>query len=111
MRYLILTLGVLPYVGFAALDVWIHETDRRVPRVEKCLHLGIGLGVGGFLLLAFLGQLAPALAFLTVGLCFMAIDEFGYHGSLHRAERRLHGAAALALLLFLLVWLWTEFQL
>ena len=111
MRNLVLSLGVLPYLGFAALDVWVHEKGRRVPQVEKWLHLGIGFGVGGFLFLAFLDYRFAALTLLPVGLCFMAIDEFGYHRALARTERRLHGAAALALLFFVLVWLWTEFQL
>lgn len=110
MRILMLSIGVLPYVGFVAIDVWMHEKARRVPRVEQWLHLGIGVANGSFLLLAFLGKPWPALAMLGLGLTFMAVDELGFHRGLSTRERRLHGAAALSLMLFVTLWLWTVFQ-
>ena len=108
MRLLVLSLGVIPYLALVAADCWMHEKSRRVPRREQYLHLGIGLGIGSFVVLAFLGRIEAALAALLCGLAFMAVDELGYHRSLARRERRLHAYAALALLLFLGVFLWTE---
>lgn len=107
MRLLMLSLGVLPYLGCAALDAWMHEKHRRVPRVEQWLHLGIGVGIGGFLLAAFAANNAIALGLLIAGGIFMAVDELGFHKELAARERNLHAVAALALLFFVGVWTWT----
>ena len=109
LRGLLLALGVAPYLCLACIDVWMHETKRRVPTMEKWLHLGIGVGVGGFLLFAFQGAHGWAIGFGVSGLAFMAVDEFGFHGALSKAERRLHAAAAAALAGFVGVWAWTDF--
>ena len=111
MRFLLLILGLLPYAGCVTVDAWMHEKARRVPRFEQWLHLGIGISIVAFVLFAFLGNVSVALIALAGALGFMAADEFGFHAGLSRQERRVHGFGAIALLLFVLVWLWTEYLL
>ena len=102
MRLLVLSLSVAPYVALVAADAWMHEKARRVPLIEQCLHLGIGLSVGSFLVLAFLGHVTPALTALGLTAVLMSADELGFHRGLSRRERLLHAAAAASLMLFVL---------
>ena len=111
VRFLLLIFGLLPYAGCVTVDAWMHEKARKVPRFEQWLHFGIGVSIFVFVLFAFLGKVAVALVALAGALVFMVLDEFGFHAGLSRQERRLHGFGALGLLLFVLVWLWTEFLL
>lgn len=107
-RLLILALAIGPYLGCVSVDAWMHERHRRVPRVEQFLHAGIGLGVGAFLLLAFIGVNSWALLALAGGLLFLGADEFGFHRALPRRERTVHIAGLGSLLGFVGVWAWTE---
>lgn len=89
----VLAFALLPYLGLAAWDGWLHEKARRVPRVEQALHGVLGLSFVALLFGVFAERPAwvvPALAVFAVAAC---ADEFGFHASLERRERRLHHAA------------------
>ena len=60
MRLLVLSVALVPYLGFIAIDAWMHEKARRVPRVEQWLHGGIALAIGAFFLTVFVGADAIA---------------------------------------------------
>jgi len=110
MRLLALCVALAPYLGFVAIDAWMHEKARRVPVVEQWLHAAILLTLGSFFVAAFVGADAIAATALVLSLPLMAADELGYHGHLSRRERLVHLAEGLSLVLFVGVWLWTRAQ-
>jgi hypothetical protein len=110
MRLLLLSVALAPYLGFIAIDAWMHENARRVPTVEQWLHGGIALAIGSFFLAAFLGANTLAGILLALSLPLMAVDEVGFHGHLSRRERLVHLAEGLSLVIFVLVWLWTSYR-
>lgn len=110
MRLLVLSLAVAPYLGFVAIDAWMHEKARCVPTVEQWLHVAIVVALGAFFVAAFVGANTYAMALLVLSLPLMAADELGYHAHLSRRERLVHLAEALSLIIFISVWLWTSYQ-
>jgi hypothetical protein len=111
MRLLVLSIALTPYLGFIAIDAWMHEKARCVPRIEQCLHGGIALAVGTFFVLAFLGANIAAGVLLLLSLPLMAVDEIGFHGHLSKRDRLVHLAEGLSLILFVTVWLWMNYRL
>jgi hypothetical protein len=111
MRLLVLSVALAPYLGFVAIDAWMHEKARRVPAVEQWLHAAIALAIGAFFVAAFLGANIVAGILLLLSLPLMATDEFGFHGHLSRRERLVHLAEGFSLIVFVLVWIWTNYQL
>jgi hypothetical protein len=111
MRLLVLYAALVPYLGFVAVDAWMHEKARRVPRAEQWLHGGIVVTLGSFFVLAFSGANIAAGILLVLSLPMMAVDEIGFHGHLSRRERLVHLAEALSLILFVSVWLWMNYLL
>lgn len=111
MRLLVLSLALAPYLGFVAVDVWMHEKARRVPRVEQWLHGGIIVAIGTFIILAFLGADIAAGILLLLSLPLMAVDEIGFHAHLSRREKLVHLAEGLSLIVFITVWLWMSYRL
>ena len=106
MRLLVLSLALTPYIGFIAVDAWMHEKARRVPKTEQWLHGGIALAIGAFFVAAFLGANWIAGVLLVLTLPLMAVDEIGFHGHLSKRERLVHLAEGLSLIIFVTVWLW-----
>jgi hypothetical protein len=111
VRLLVLSLALTPYLGFVAIDAWMHEKARHVPTVEQWLHAGIALVIGAFFVAAFLGADILAGILLLLSLPMMATDEAGFHGHLSRRERLVHLAEGLSLIVFVLMWLWTIYRL
>jgi hypothetical protein len=111
MRLLVLSIALAPYLGFVAVDAWMHEKIRRVPKVEQWLHAGTALAIGAYFVAAFLDAEIFAGILLLLALPLMAVDEIGFHGHLSRRERLVHLAEGLSLIVFVLVWLWTIYQL
>ena len=99
--------AALPYIAIAAYDFRIHETDRRVPPVERAFHSVTITTVLLFLLLAAIGQIVAAAVTLVVMLIAAAIDEFQFHADLDPHERRLHFLGGAAWMFCIGVWLWT----
>ena len=76
MRLLLLSAALTPYLGFIAVDAWMHEKARRVPIVEQWLHAGIVIVLGSFILAAFLGINALAGILLALSLPLMAAESW-----------------------------------
>ena len=110
MRLLVLSLALTPFLGFIAVDAWMHEKSRRVPRIEQWLHGAIAVSLCAFFVLAFLGTYTAAVILLLLSLPLMAVDEIGFHGHLSRRERLVHLAEGLSLIVFITVWLWMRYQ-
>jgi hypothetical protein len=110
MRLLALSVALAPYLGFVAVDAWMHEKARRVPTVERWLHGCIVLVLGMFFVAAFADADMLAGILILLSLPLMAADEFGFHGHLSKRERLVHLAEGLSLIVFVLVWLWTSYQ-
>ena len=110
MRLIVLSIALAPYLGFIAIDAWMHEKARRVPRVEQWLHVGIAAAIGAFFVLAFLDLNIAAGALLVLSLPLMAVDEIGFHGHLSRRERLVHLAEGISLIVFVTVWLWMSYR-
>ena len=104
MRTIWLGLALLPYLGLAAADAWVHERGRRVPRVEAAIHGVLAVALAAFLYLAFTGSTAAASAALGCFVVALAADELRFHRGIARHERRLHVASWVALALFVAAW-------
>jgi hypothetical protein len=107
-RIVALGVGLLPYLGTAGIDTWMHERARKVPIVEQGLHAALAVAFTAFALFVFLRRELPAVASLAAFLACLIIDERGFHRELAAKERRVHVISWVALLLFVGVWLWTE---
>lgn len=104
MRTLLLGIAIAPYLLIAAVDAWMHEAGRRVPRMEQALHAALALAMAVFLPAVFLGMTSIAvLALLAFGV-LLAWDELGYHAMIARSERRIHIASWIALAAFIVTW-------
>jgi|CXWL01.1.fsa_nt_gi hypothetical protein len=102
----LLVLCLLPYLGLAAYDGWLHEKARRVPRIEQGLHgvlfvSAVSIIVGIFTARPWLAL--PAIAVFAAAAC---ADEFGFHAPLEQRERRLHHVAYASFAGFLSVAFW-----
>ena len=100
-------LAAIPYVAIAAYDFRIHDTDRRVPPVERACHAIVITSVLIFLVLATLGQNIGAAIILVILLIAAVIDEVVFHAELDAHEKRLHVMGGAALAFCIGVWLWT----
>ena len=100
-------LAAIPYIAIAAYDFRIHDTDRRVPPVERACHAIVITSVSLFLILAGLGQNIGAAVVLAILLVAAVIDEFVFHAELDAHEKRLHVIGGAALAFCIGVWLWT----
>ena len=109
MRNIWLGIALVPYLAVAGVDFWMHERDRRVPRVEQWLHAGLALSMGAFLASVFADRAAFAAAALAAFLPLLAFDELVFHKEIAAAEKRMHALGWLALAGFLLAWLWIDF--
>jgi hypothetical protein len=107
-RMLALGIGLVPYLGAAGMDAWMHEQARKVPFVEQILHAALAITFTAFAVYVFLRREGPALACLAAFLVCLLFDELGYHRGLAAKERRVHVISWAALLLFIGVWFWTD---
>lgn len=104
----LLGVALAPYLALVSIDAWMHEAERKVPRVERWLHYSAGALFLGFLVALFRDATAVAVALFGVFAVITVWDEVGFHRHLDARERRVHSAAYVALALFLCVWGWLE---
>jgi hypothetical protein len=100
-------LAAIPYAAIAAYDFRIHDTDRRVPPVERTCHAIVISSVLLFLVLAATGFNVSAVVVLVILLIAAAIDEVVFHAELDVHEKRLHVVGGAALAFCIGVWFWT----
>jgi hypothetical protein len=108
IRLVLLAAALVPYAALAGFDAWMHERDRRVPRLEQVLHGAAALTFLAFLFGVFRHHTLLALVSLCLFAAVSAWDELGFHGGLAARERRVHFAAYGALGLFVAVWALTS---
>lgn len=99
-----LLLALAPYAGCILVDGWMHERARRVPRLERALHLTAAVAVVAFLAGVFRGSDVLAWIGLGVLLPVAAWDEIGWHGTIAQRERVLHFVSYAALGAFVIAW-------
>jgi hypothetical protein len=105
---LLLGAALTPYLVLVSIDAWMHEAERKVPRVERWLHYSAGALFLGFLIALFRGAAGIALALFAVFVALTIWDAVGFHRYLAARERRVHFAAYAALAMFVCVWGWLE---
>jgi len=96
----------LPYLGLAAYDLWMHNHERLVPKLERILHNVILPLIIAFIVLACFGFNQYAKVVMLICFPCMLIDEVVYHKDLHIKEKRVHQQAGLSLIVFTGYWLW-----
>lgn len=104
MRNIWLGIALVPYLAVAGVDFWMHERDRKVPRVEQWLHAGLALAMAAFLAAVFAGRSPLALAALGAFLALLAWDELWFHKAIAASERRVHAVSWAALAVFVAAW-------
>ena len=100
MRIILITCLLLPYVYFGGKDHAYHFIGRRVPAIEHLLHLLIGMTVIAAIWNGYRGRTVHFVAAVTLFLLVGALDEYVYHRKLPQAESELHAKGHLALLIF-----------
>jgi hypothetical protein len=109
VRSLILTVVLLPYLYYGTKDNLYHFRGRRVSLTEHLLHLGVGITIVGAIVSAYRGRLGAMLGCLLLFLVSGASDEYAYHRGLPEHETDLHAKGHMALLLFVIVAVATQF--
>ena len=110
MRNLWLGLALVPYLAAAGVDAWMHERDRRVPRVEQWLHAALAASLAAFLAAVFTAHPAFALGALAAFLACLAWDELGFHRGIGAVERRVHVVSWVLLAGFVAAWWWIDLR-
>ena len=103
-RMLLLGAALVPYVTLVGVDTWMHERERRVPRLERVLHYTAGMLFLAFVVAVFRDAAGAALALLALFVAVAAWDELGFHRRLDARERRVHFVSYVALALFVGAW-------
>lgn len=104
LRSFWLALALAPYVSIAAIDAWMHERGREVPRHEQWVHAGLAITLTVFLAAVFVERVSVAMVGLAAFIAMLCIDEFGFHRGIAASERRIHLASWCALAGFVIVW-------
>lgn len=110
VRSLILTAALAPYLYYGTKDNLYHFRGRRVSVVEHLLHLGIGVAIAGAIFNAYRGRTGAMIGGLVLFLLAGAIDEFVYHRGLPEHETDLHAKGHMALLMFVIVSVATQWM-
>lgn len=106
---LLLMLCASPYLVLVLVDWWIHDKRRRVSAPEGVIHLGIAFSVGAFLSFVVLDRPTFGVVAFLAAITFLAVDELKFHRDVSVFERRIHYAADLSLLGFMLLWATTVY--
>jgi len=100
--------ALTPYLVLVSIDAWMHEAERKVPRVERWLHYCAGALFLGFLIALFRDATWLARALFAAFAVLTVWDAVGFHRHLAARERRVHFAAYVALAFFVGAWAWLE---
>lgn len=108
MRTIIVVVSFLPFLYFGVRDTVFHFRGRRVTIAEHLLHLVIGVTLALLFTQAiqtnYPGLLGALVLFVVAG----GIDEYIFHRALPGEESDLHAKEHLALVIFIVVSLATD---
>lgn len=108
MRPLILSLSFLPFVYYGAKDTMFHFRGRKVSLTEHLLHAAIGLVLMIMFTHALMAHHLVVLCALVIFVVAGGIDEYIFHRDIPGEESDLHAKEHLALVIFIVVSLATD---
>lgn len=108
MRPLILSLSFLPFVYYGAKDTMFHFRGRKVSLTEHLLHAAIGLVLAIMFTHALMAHHLIVLCALVIFVVAGGIDEYIFHRDIPGEESDLHAKEHLALVIFIVVSLATD---
>ena len=108
MRAAILSLSFLPFVYYAVKDNAFHFRGRKVSLTEHLLHAAIGLVLLILFWHALMGHHLIVLCALILFALAGAVDEYIFHRGIPAEESDLHAKEHLALLIFIVLSLATD---
>ena len=119
MRAAILVFSFLPFLYYGTKDNMFHFRGRKVSRTEHILHAAIGLVLAIMFTHALMAHHLIVVGALVIFAVAGAVDEYIFHHDIPAEESDLHAKEHLALLIFIVVslatdwlekshWSWTE---
>jgi len=108
VRAAILVLSFLPFVYYAGKDTAFHFRGRKVSLTEHILHAAIGIVLLILFTHALMGHHLVVLGALILFVVTGGIDEYIFHRSIPAEESDLHAKEHLALLIFIVISLATD---
>ena len=108
MRAAILVLSFLPFVYYAGKDTAFHFRGRKVSLTEHILHAAIGIVLLILFTHALMGHHLVVLGALVLFAITGGIDEYIFHHDIPAQESNLHAKEHLALLIFIVISLATD---
>jgi hypothetical protein len=108
MRAAILVFSFLPYLYYGAKDAAFHFRGRKVSLTEHILHAAIAIVLAIMFTHALKAQHLIMLGALLLFVVAGGVDEYIFHRDLPPEESDLHAKGHLALLIFLVVSLATD---
>lgn len=108
MRAAILVCSFIPFVYYGAKDTAFHFRGRKVSRTEHILHAAIGLVLAIMFTHALMAHHLIMLGTLLLFVVAGGVDEYIFHRDIPAEESDLHAKEHLALLIFIVVSLATD---
>ncbi len=108
MRAAILTVSFLPFLYYGTRDTMFHFRGRKVSRPEHLLHAVVGLALAIMFAHALRGHHLVVLGALLLFVVAGGVDEYVYHHDIPAEESDLHAKEHLALLIFIVISLATD---
>jgi len=108
MRAAILTVSFLPFLYYGTKDTMFHFRGRKVTRPEHLLHAVVGLALAIMFTHALKSHHLVVLGALLLFVVAGGVDEYIYHRNIPPEESDLHAKEHLALLIFIVISLATD---
>jgi hypothetical protein len=108
MRAAILTVSFLPFLYYGTKDTIFHFRGRKVSRLEHLLHAVVGLALAIMFTHALKSHHLVVLGALLLFVVAGGVDEYIYHRDIPAEESDLHAKEHLALLIFIVISLATD---
>ena len=108
MRAAILVVSFLPFLYYGTKDNLFHFRGRKVSRTEHLLHAAIGLTLAIMFAHALMAHHLVVLGALLLFALAGGLDEYIFHHDIPGEESDLHAKEHLALLIFIVVSLATD---
>jgi hypothetical protein len=108
MRAAILVLSFLPFVYYGGKDTAFHFRGRKVSLTEHLLHAIIGVVLLTLFAHALMGHHLVVVCALVLFVIAGSVDEYIFHRGIPAEESDLHAKEHLALVIFIVVSLATD---